>query len=159
MEFGIPVRHLVEDLGEGLKSGTLRGLLIGGPLTGVIPPDLLDTPFGFEELRAIGASVGHGGVVAFDEHTSIPELVRHVFSFGAFESCGKCVPCRLGTRRVEQLFGAVVNRQAGPGDWNEWADIVAALKLASLCGHGSGLAEFAESIMRHYGEELKRWFA
>ena len=70
--------------------------MIGGPLAGVVPPGLLDTRFGFQELRAIGASVGHGGVIAFDEHTSIPELIHHVFSFAAYESCGKCTPCRLG---------------------------------------------------------------
>ena len=75
----------------------MSGLMIGGPLAGVVPPTLLDTPFGFDELHAIGASVGHGGVVAFDERTSIAELVHHVFSFGAYESCGKCTPCRLGS--------------------------------------------------------------
>ena len=73
---------------------------------GVIPPDLLDTPLGFEELWAIGATVGHGGMIAFDEHTSIRDLMRHVFEFGAFESCGKCTPCRLGTRRIVELLGA-----------------------------------------------------
>ena len=160
VEFGVPVRHIVEDLGGGLTDGTLKGVIIGGPLAGVIPPHLLDTPFGFEELRSIGAAVGHGGVVAFDEHTSIPELVHHVFSFGAYESCGKCTPCRLGTRRLEQLFNRAVNGQRpGPGGRTEWNEIVSALKLASLCGMGTGLAEFAESIQRHYGKELDPCFA
>ena len=71
VEFGIPVRHIVEEIGGGLRTGALKGVIIGGPLAGIIPPDLLDTPFGFEELAAIGASVGHGGVIAFDERTSI----------------------------------------------------------------------------------------
>ena len=133
--------------------------MFGGPLAGVVPPRLLDTPFGFEELRAIGAAVGHGGVVAFDGHTSIPELVRHVFLFGAFESCGKCVPCRLGGRRVEEVFNAVVNGRANADALAESSEIVAALRVASLCGHGSGLAEFFESIVRHYGGELGPCFA
>src|SRR6185437_15610484 len=105
IEFGISVREIVERLGGGLKSGrSVKGLLIGGPLAGIIPPHLFETPLGFEELASIGAAVGHGGVIAFDGHTSIAELVHHVFGFGAFESCGKCTPCRLGSREIEQMF-------------------------------------------------------
>jgi NADH:ubiquinone oxidoreductase subunit F (NADH-binding) len=114
IEFGMPVRQILEELGGGLCDGTTRGVIIGGPLAGIIPPHLLDTPFGFEELHAIGASVGHGGIVAFDEHTSIPELVHHVFSFGAYESCGECTPCRIGSRRIEEIFGRILNSGAAP---------------------------------------------
>ena len=113
VEFGIPVREIVEDIGGGLHSGALRALMIGGPLAGVVPPSLLDTRFGFQELRAIGASVGHGGVIAIDEHTSIPELIHHVFSFAAYESCGKCTPCRLGASRLEEIFRSIVGGRAG----------------------------------------------
>jgi NADH:ubiquinone oxidoreductase subunit F (NADH-binding) len=157
VEFGISLRRIVEDLGGGLKSGALKGILVGGPLAGIISPRLLDTPFGFEELRAIGAAVGHGGIIGFDEDTSIPQLVRHVFSFGAYESCGKCTPCRLGSRRIEQIFDHVLTRGAPPtrDERQEWIDIISALKLASLCGHGGGLAEFAESVLRHYAKELE----
>src|SRR6187549_543204 len=78
VEFGVTVRHIVEELGGGLRSGSLKGVIIGGPLAGIIPPHLLDTQFGFEELSAIGASVGHGGVIAFDEQISIAALVQHI---------------------------------------------------------------------------------
>jgi NADH:ubiquinone oxidoreductase subunit F (NADH-binding) len=160
IEFGIPLREIVDDIGGGLQNGTLRGLMIGGPLAGVVPPDRLDTSFGFQELHAIGASVGHGGIVAFDEHTSIAELVHHVFSFGADESCGNCTPCRLGAPRVEEIFRRIVAGQpTSSPDEAEWRQIVAALKLASLCGLGTGLAEFAESILRHYAPELQPCFA
>jgi NADH:ubiquinone oxidoreductase subunit F (NADH-binding) len=116
----------------------------------------LNTPFGFQELRAIGASVGHGGIIAFDEHTSIPQLVQHVFSFGAYESCGKCTPCRLGAPRINDVFQRIVDGERFIDEWQgEWREIIAALKLASLCGLGSGLAEFAESIVRHYSGELQ----
>jgi formate dehydrogenase iron-sulfur subunit len=160
VEFGIPLRRIVEDLGGGLKTGTLKGVMVGGPLAGVVPPHLLDTSFGFEELRAISAAVGHGGVIAFDEHTSIPELIRHVFSFAASESCGKCVPCRLGARRVEQIFHHILaNGSATLEERREWIEIINALKLASLCGLGSAAAEFAESVQRHYAKELEPCFA
>lgn len=153
VEFGTSVRCIVEELGGGLRDGAeLKGVIIGGPLAGIIPPHLLDTPLGFEELRAIGASVGHGGVLAFDGHTSIAELMHHVFAFGAYESCGKCTPCRLGTRWMER---ALANGMMDTWKEKQCEETIAALKLTSLCGLGSGLAEFAESVLRYYGEELK----
>lgn len=153
--FGVTIRHIVEEIGGGLRNGPLKGVIIGGPLAGIIPPELLDTRFGFEELAAIGASVGHGGVIAFDHYTSISALVRHVFAFGADESCGKCTPCRLGTRRIETIFSNLARTQS---DATEWREIVNALKMTSLCGHGTGLAAFAESVLRHYGEEVASCF-
>ncbi|HYL93075.1 MAG TPA: NADH-ubiquinone oxidoreductase-F iron-sulfur binding region domain-containing protein [Alphaproteobacteria bacterium] len=143
VEFGIPVRRIVEEIGGGLTAGELQGLIIGGPLAGIIPPQLLDTPLGFEELHAIGAGVGHGSCVAFDQRTSIAELVQHVFDFGAFESCGKCTPCRLGTRRIARMT-------CDPAQWNlsEFKDMVEALNTTSFCAMGTGLGEFAASVLR-----------
>jgi NADH:ubiquinone oxidoreductase subunit F (NADH-binding) len=159
IEFGIPLRQIVEELGGGLRDGALKGVIIGGPLAGVIPPHLLDTPFGFEELHAIGASVGHGGIVAFDEHTTIPELVEHVFSFGAYESCGKCTPCRIGARQIEEIFERIVKLgSASDENFAEFEELVTALRWTSLCGHGGGLGEFAESILRYYSDDLKACF-
>ena len=160
IEFGVSVHHIVEELGGGLKTGSLKGVIVGGPLAGIIPPSLLDTPFAFDELHAIGASVGHGGVVAFDQRTSIAELMHHVFAFGAFESCGKCTPCRLGTSEIERMFWeAVHHSHAAPGKRTELEQVTTALALTSLCGHGSGLAEFARSVLRYYPEELESCFA
>ena len=157
VEFGVSLRHIVQELGGGLRDDAkLKGVIIGGPLAGIIPPHLLDTSFGFEELRAIGASVGHGGILAFDGHTSITALLHHVFSFGASESCGKCTPCRLGSRRVELVLADILENGA-TNYWDEknCEQIIAALKLTSLCGLGTGLAEFAESALRHFGKELE----
>jgi NADH:ubiquinone oxidoreductase subunit F (NADH-binding) len=159
VEFGVPLRHIVEDLGGGLRSGSLKGLIVGGPLAGIVPPHLLDTPFGFEELQHIHASVGHGGMVAFDEHTSIPELVHHVFSFGAYESCGKCTPCREGSRDVEQIFGRILKQgTASQAENRQCTEALTALRLTSLCGLGTGLAEFAESARLYYAAELEPCF-
>jgi len=160
IEFGMTVRKIVEELGGGLRGGAaIKAVMIGGPLAGVIPPHLLDTPFGFEELHAIGASVGHGGIVAFDEHTSIPELVHHVFAFGAFESCGKCTPCRVGSGRIEKIFGDIVKSGGVPAtNFSEFEQLLSALKWTSLCGHGGGLGEFAESVLRYYRDDLASCF-
>jgi NADH:ubiquinone oxidoreductase subunit F (NADH-binding) len=156
IEFGISVRKIIEDLGGGLKTGRVKGAIIGGPLAGIVPPEEFDRQFGFEELRAIGCSVGHGGIVAFDEQTSIQDLIHHVFSFGAYESCGKCTPCRLGSRRVEQLFAPLLRGAAGSKQ--EYAEILSALATTSLCGLGGGLAEFGETAVRYYGKELAACF-
>jgi NADH:ubiquinone oxidoreductase subunit F (NADH-binding) len=158
VEFGMSVRRIVEELGGGLDSGTLKGVIIGGPLAGVIPPSLLDTPLGFDELHAIGASVGHGGVVAFDQQTSVAELVHHVFDFGAYESCGTCTPCRLGAPRIAEIFRGVAAGSTSSAR-DEWRALVRALALTSLCGHGSGLAAFADSIVRYYSDEVAPCFA
>lgn len=159
VEFGVTVRRIVEEIGGGLRGGgKLKAVLIGGPIIGIIPPHLIDTPLGFEELAAIGAGVGHGGVVAFDQNTSIPELMEHVFSFGAYESCGKCTPCRSGSGRVEEIFANALGGDATKADLQECRELVTALKLASLCGHGTGLARFAESILRYYPTEIEPCF-
>ena len=160
VEFGIPVRKIVEEIGGGLRGGTLRGVVIGGPLAGIIPPELLDTRFGFEELRVIGASVGHGAVVAFDEHTSIAELMHHVFRFGAFESCGKCTPCREGGARVASLLERVAaGGELAAEEEQEMNSILTALAETSVCGLGTGMADFARSALRYYAEELKPCYA
>ena len=157
VEFGVSLRYIVEEVGGGLREGaTLKGVIVGGPLAGIVPPHLLDTPLGFEEMQDIGASVGHGGVIAFDTRTSIAELMHHTFSFGAFESCGKCTPCRIGSRRVEEALSGLL-AGATPKLWElqKCAAIVEALRWTSLCGLGTGLAKFAESALHHYGKELQ----
>jgi formate dehydrogenase iron-sulfur subunit len=159
VEFGMSIRDIVGDLGGGLKAGTVKGVIVGGPLAGIIPPHLFDTPLGFEELARIGASVGHGGMIAFDEHASIAELIHHVFEFAAYESCGKCTPCRLGSRRIEQMFRQIVKAGCVPAqEKKECMEVVSALAMTSLCGLGTGLAEFAQSALRHYAEELEPCF-
>ena len=157
VELGTSVRRIVEDMGGGLATGAIRGVIIGGPLAGVLPPRHFDVPLAFEELAALGASVGHGGVVAFDEHTSLRELAHHVFSFGAYESCGRCTPCRLGARSIEDMVANVPGQS--PWDAERFAAIASALRATSLCGHGTGLGEFARSLLRHYPEELATCFA
>lgn len=157
VEFGISLREIVEELGGGLRRGQLKGVMIGGPLAGVIPPALLDTPLGYEELQDIGAAVGHGGVIAFADDTTIAEIIVEVFRFGSQESCGKCTPCHLGSPELAHSFNAVLAGQKMPA--SRWCALIDALEATSLCGHGRGLAEFARAIERHYPEELAQCFA
>lgn len=159
VEFGISLRELVDDIGGGLKNRELRALMIGGPLAGLIPPSRLDARFGYEELQTIGAAVGHGGVIAFGQDSAIADIAHEVFRFGAYESCGKCVPCHRGSPVVERVFAAALAHRRPQISAGAYGDIVAALDAASLCGHGRGLAEFARSLERHFPEELAACFA
>lgn len=160
VEFGTTLREIFEGIGGGLKTGPFRAAIIGGPLAGLIHPDEFDTPLGFDELQAIGASVGHGGVVAFDQSLNFAELMAHVFTFGALESCGKCLPCRLGTRRAETLFSKMADSEkVCEPEKSELFAVLESLHKSSLCGHGTGLAEFALSAFRKFGKELEPCFA
>ncbi len=157
VEFGMPLRQIVDQVGGGLKRGRLLGLMVGGPLAGLVPPALLDTPLCYEELQRIGCAVGHGGMIAFADDTSIAEIMAEVCRFGALESCGKCTPCHLGSPEMARMWQAVlagecINRQ-------RWDELVETLGATSLCGHGRGLAEFARAIERHYPQELAKCFA
>ncbi len=161
VELGMPVRTLVEELGGGLARGRSGACSSAGRWRASLPPHLLDTPLGFEELRAIGAAVGHGGVVAFDEHTSIAELVQHVFSFGAYESCGKCTPCRLGARRVRAALRAGARgRRRAP----ERAEGVARTSSPRCGGRACaatapGSRSSPQSVLRYYREGARACFA
>ncbi|KVA14312.1 NADH-ubiquinone oxidoreductase-F iron-sulfur binding region domain-containing protein [Burkholderia ubonensis] len=155
VEFGISLADIVDHLGQGLRRGALKGLMVGGPLAGIVPPELLETRLGYEEMRAIDCAVGHGGVIAFSDDTSIMDIVAEVFRFGARESCGACTPCHFGTPALAAMADAAL---AGASiDGVRYRQIVDALAATSLCGHGRGLAEFAQSVRRHYAAELKPW--
>ncbi|MPV68361.1 NADH-ubiquinone oxidoreductase-F iron-sulfur binding region domain-containing protein [Burkholderia sp. BE17] len=155
VEFGIPLTDIVDHLGQGLRRGKLKGLMIGGPLAGIVPPERLATRLGYEEMQAIDCAVGHGGVIAFADDTPIMKIIAEVFRFGARESCGKCTPCHLGAPVLAAMADAAA---AGATiDAAYCQQLIEALAATSLCGHGRGLAEFALSVQRHYQAELHEW--
>ncbi|MBP0593460.1 NADH-quinone oxidoreductase subunit D [Paraburkholderia sp. LEh10] len=160
VEFGIPLERVVDELGGGLRRGQLKGVMVGGPLAGIVPPALLGTRLGYEEMQAIGCAVGHGGVIAFADDTPLAAIVEEVFRFGARESCGKCTPCHLGTPRLEAMFAPVTQDvpRRGSDDAAQCEALLEALAATSLCGHGRGLAEFARALQTHYGEEWSACF-
>ncbi|QRF74873.1 NADH dehydrogenase I subunit F [Thermoplasmatales archaeon] len=157
VEMGTTIDHVVNDIGGGLKSGKIKGIIVGGPIAGIIPPSKFGTRIGYEEMKAIGGELGHGGFVAFDEETSIKDLISHVSSFVAYESCGKCTPCRLGSRTVEEVFsGLQTGDRWTREDYEALSD---ALLDTSLCGLGGGLGEFLKSASENYHEEVDACFA
>jgi len=150
VRFGTPVTTLCEDLAGGLKDGhTIKAVQIGGPLGGILPATLLDTPFDFEPLAQHGAMLGHGGIVAFDEQTNMRDVARHLLRFGADESCGKCFPCRIGLRRGEEMFHGDT-----PVDRTKLEQLLEVLEVGSLCAHGGGLPAPIRSLLEHFPDEL-----
>lgn len=155
--FGVSLRQLVEEVGGGVAAGhRFKALQIGGPLGGIFPESLLDTPFTFEGLAEAGGHLGHGGVVLFTDEIDMLDLARHAMEFCALESCGKCVPCRMGSFHGVELLRRM-RTEAVP------ADRVATLKLlkelmetmryASLCGLGSATPNPVESIFKYFLDE------
>ncbi len=153
---GMSLEDLIFEIGGGLKEGNVSGVIIGGPLAGIVTPDKFSTKLGYEEMHAIGASLGHGGVIAFDEHTSMHELIENVSTFVAFESCGKCTPCRVGSRVIRDAFSARTNKSLS---YDDYTDIVSTLKEASLCGLGTGLGDFLSSANTNFNREVRSCFA
>ncbi len=157
VEMGTTLEEIVSGIGGGLKSGELRGIIVGGPIAGIIPPSKFATRLGYEEMKAVGGELGHGGIVAFNEKTSIRDLIAHVSSFVAYESCGKCTPCRLGSRIVENIFS--VNHKGIPWTKNDYEILSDTLLETSLCGLGGGLGEFLKSAASNYRQEVDACFA
>jgi NADH:ubiquinone oxidoreductase subunit F (NADH-binding)/NADH:ubiquinone oxidoreductase subunit E len=151
VRFGTPIRELCEDVAGGLRDGhTIKALQIGGPLAGILPAQLLDTPFDFDALAAEGCMLGHGGIVAFDETTSMRDVARHLLRFGAHESCGKCFPCRIGLQRAHAMFA----EGAPPIDRGRLEALLETLELGSLCAHGGGMPAPIRSLLRWFPDEL-----
>jgi len=153
VELGVGLRYVFEELGGGLREGhVLRSLQVGGPLGGFIAPDHLDVPLSFDALRSVGADLGHGSLVAIDEHVPAHELYRHVWRFAASESCGTCAPCRVGTRRGLEAAERLI--QGDPPDPVAFNALLDTMHRGSLCAFGTSVPGVVSSLINVYGEEL-----
>ncbi|MFI5122071.1 MAG: NAD(P)H-dependent oxidoreductase subunit E, partial [Vicinamibacteria bacterium] len=148
VELGITIGSIIDDLGGGLRDHhEPAAIQVGGPLGGFLGPDQLGTPLSFDALRDAGADLGHGSLVALDERVDRESLLRHFWRFAASESCGTCVPCRLGTRLgLEHALAA-----DGGGTTEDLVDPLSAMEHASLCAFGRGVPAVVRSIERVYG--------
>lgn len=159
VEFGITLREIVEDIGGGIAGSPLKALMVGGPLAGVVLPDQLETRLGYEEMQAVGASVGHGGVIAFDQSMRVPDLLGELLTFGAYESCGKCVPCHMGTPRMAELWRRLAaGARASAEEREAFMRYLHALEQTSFCGHGLGVGAAVASLVRQFPDEVASCF-
>lgn len=156
---GVPLRSVLDDLGGGMKSGrSIKAVQVGGPLGGILPGSMLDAPLGFEELAAVGALLGHGGIVAWEDGVDPRDIAVHLFEFCDAESCGKCFPCRIGGRRGLELARRLKQPRSAAevaADVALLGELCETLQLGSLCAHGGAIPDPIRSLMVHFGSEMK----
>ena len=154
LEFGVTLGELVNDWAGGTRSGRpVKAVQVGGPLGAYLTPEHFDTPMTYEALREIGADVGHGGVVVFDDSVDMAEQARYAFEFCAEESCGKCTPCRIGSVRGAELVGQI-QAGAGPDRFVLLDDLCSVLESSSLCAMGSMTPKPVRSALEHFPEDF-----
>ena len=135
--FGISLRALIEDWGGGTRSGRPVGAVqVGGPLGAYLKDEQIDTPMTYEALAAIGAGVGHGGIVVFDDTVDLVRQAHYAFAFCAHESCGKCTPCRIGAVRGKEMVEALMASPQSGGELAIIRDLCDVMEQASLCQMG-----------------------
>ena len=157
VEMGLPFERVLFDLGGGFRA-PVKALQVGGPLGGVVPIERASgLAVDYESFAAAGYLLGHASVVAIPAGYPMLDFLRHLFHFCAEESCGKCYPCRLGTRRGFELLQAASAEQ--PIDTSAFADLLETLELGSLCALGGGLPLPVRNILEHFGDELRAVFA
>ncbi|MFK8047567.1 MAG: formate dehydrogenase beta subunit [Halioglobus sp.] len=153
--FGITLRELLEDYGGGSASGKpMKAVQAGGPLGAYIPSSDFDTVIDYEAFKDIGAMLGHGGLVAFDEDSDLGDMARFAMEFCAVESCGKCTPCRIGSVRGVEVIDKIRSGEKPDDNRMLLQDLCQTMIDGSLCALG-GMAPFPVlSVMKHFPEEL-----
>jgi formate dehydrogenase iron-sulfur subunit len=155
--FGVTLRELLYDYGGGSASGRpIRAVQVGGPLGAYIPESQFDTPLDYEAFTGIGALVGHGGIVVFDDTVDMARMARYAMEFCAVESCGKCTPCRIGSTRGMELMDRILKNGAADADIQLLEDLCDTMQYGSLCGLG-GMTPFpVVSALKHFPEDFRR---
>jgi formate dehydrogenase iron-sulfur subunit len=152
---GLTLRELIYEYGGGTASGRpVRAVQVGGPLGAYLPASELDTPLDYEALSAKQALLGHGGVVVFDDTVDMAKMARFALEFCALESCGKCTPCRIGSRRGVELIDNLLKSDRKDRELAILRDLCETMTHASLCALG-GLTPYpVESALRHFPEDF-----
>ena len=159
--FGVTLRELIYTYGGGSASGRpVKAVQVGGPLGAYVPESQWDLPLDYEAYAAVGAVVGHGGIVVHDDTADMAQLARYAMEFCAIESCGKCTPCRIGSTRGVEVIDRIVSPPAGKGAPNRQQQVVLLRDLCdtmvngSLCAMG-GMTPFPVlSALNHYPQDF-----
>jgi formate dehydrogenase iron-sulfur subunit len=155
LPFGVSLRELVEEWGGGTRSGRpVRAVQVGGPLGAYVPPHQFDTPLDYEEFAGIGAMVGHGGIVVFDDTVDMARMARFAFEFCSEESCGKCTPCRIGSARGVDVLDEVLAGRDVEANLTLIEDLCDTMTKGSLCAMGGLTPMPVRSAMRHWPEDF-----
>jgi len=154
--FGITLREIIFDVGGGIKDDKgFKAIQTGGPMGGCLPAEYLDLPVDYEELAKAGSIMGSGGLVVMDEETCMVDIARFFMEFTQDESCGKCTPCRVGTRRILDILERICEGKGKDGDIETLEMLCREIKETSLCGLGQGAPNPVESILKHFRSEYE----
>jgi formate dehydrogenase iron-sulfur subunit len=154
--FGLSLKELLYDYGGGSASGRpIRAVQVGGPLGAYIPAAHFDTAVDYEALTGIGALLGHGGIVVFDDTVDMLRMARYAMEFCAIESCGKCTPCRIGSTRGVEVIDRIIAGVDGERNVRLLEELCETMVQGSLCGLG-GMAPFpVQSALKHFREDFR----
>ena len=153
---GMTLRDVIYDIGSGIKEDKqFKAVQMGGPSGGCIPADLLDTVIDYKKLGATGAIMGSGGMVVMDETTCMVDMARFFLDFTARESCGKCVPCRLGTKRMLEILTRIVDGEGKEGDIELLEELCNSIKDGALCGLGQTAPNPVLTTLRYFRNEYE----
>jgi formate dehydrogenase iron-sulfur subunit len=153
--FGITLRELIEGYGGGTASGRpVKAVQVGGPLGAYLAADQLDTPMDYEAFVDVGAMIGHGGIVVFDDTANMAELARFAMEFCALESCGKCTPCRIGSTRGAEVIGRIIDGEDRDANYDLLVELCDTMEDASLCAMGGMTPYPVRSVLRHFAEDF-----
>ena len=153
---GITLRRMIYDLGGGvLDNKRFKAVQTGGPSGGCIPVDLLDTPVDYDSLKAAGSIMGSGGMVVMDENNCMVDFARYFLDFTQKESCGKCVPCRLGTKQMLEILKDITAGRGKLDDIDLLLELANAVKKGSLCGLGQTAPNPVLTTIRYFRDEYE----
>jgi NADH-quinone oxidoreductase subunit F len=151
---GITLREIVFEIGGGLRDGKkFKAVQIGGPSGGCLTEEHLDLKLDFDSLLSVGAMIGSGGLVVMDQDTCMVEVARFFMNFTQNESCGKCVPCREGTKRLLEILQRAVDGEGRPEDLEVIEDLAEAVKDGSLCGLGKTAPNPVLTMLKYFKDE------
>ena len=153
---GINLREVVDDMGGGTPTGgKVKAVQTGGPSGGCIPYEHLDMPVDYDSLQKVGSIMGSGGMIVMDESSNMVEVARYFMEFSMSESCGKCVPCRVGTYQMHEILRRILAGQAAPSDLALLEELTRTVGEASLCGLGQSAPNPIKSTLRYYRAEYE----
>ncbi|MHC4562844.1 MAG: NADH-quinone oxidoreductase subunit NuoF [Planctomycetota bacterium] len=153
---GTTLREMIFDIGGGvLDDKPFKAVQTGGPSGGCIPAELLDTPVDYDALQAAGSIMGSGGMVVMDTETCMVDFARYFLDFAQKESCGKCVPCRLGTKQLLDILTDITQGRGRAEDIDLLVDLGEAIKLGSLCGLGQTAPNPVLTTIRYFRDEYE----
>lgn len=153
---GTTLREIVYDIGGGIPNGkAFKAAQTGGPSGGCIPASLLDTPIDYDNLIAIGSMMGSGGLIVMDEDNCMVDVARFFLDFTQDESCGKCPPCRIGTKRMLEILERICDGKGVKGDIERLEELAVGIKASALCGLGQTAPNPVLSTIRYFRDEYE----